>query len=98
MKTTRTIFLMVLLGVALDVHAGPVVIPEKLQVPPPPAALRNSSEHGVGSVGTFTANEAARRAQAINGGGKVLSVDDLQEGWRVKLLKDGNVRVVQLPH
>lgn len=39
-------------------------------------------------------NEAARRAQAENGGGRVLSVEPSGSGYRVKLLRDGEVRVV----
>lgn len=46
--------------------------------------------------GGLTANEAARRAQAENGGGRVLSVDRRGDGYRVKLLRDGEVRVVQV--
>jgi hypothetical protein len=36
--------------------------------------------------------EAARRAQQQNGGGRVLSVDPEDGGYRVKVLKDGEVR------
>jgi hemolysin activation/secretion protein len=36
--------------------------------------------------------EAARRAQQQNGGGRVLSVDPDGGGYRVKVLKDGEVR------
>lgn len=39
-------------------------------------------------------NEAARRAQDQNGGGRVLSVEPSGNGYRVKLLRDGEVRVV----
>lgn len=39
----------------------------------------------------------ARRAQRINGGGRVLAVDPVNEGYRVKLLKNGDVRVVVVP-
>lgn len=39
-------------------------------------------------------NEAASRAQAENGGGRVLSVEPSGDGYRVKLLRDGEVRVV----
>lgn len=46
----------------------------------------------------LSAREAARRAQSINGGGRVLSVEDANGGWRVKLLKDGNVRIVFMQH
>lgn len=41
--------------------------------------------------------QAAREAQQINSGGRVLSVDAANGGWRVKLLKDGNVRIVFVP-
>ncbi|MGQ0587662.1 MAG: hypothetical protein ACT4PK_10755 [Gammaproteobacteria bacterium] len=37
--------------------------------------------------------EAARRAQRLNGGGRVLSVEPDGRGYRVKVLKDGEVRV-----
>lgn len=36
--------------------------------------------------------DAARRAQQRNGGGRVLSVDPDDGGYRVKVLKDGEVR------
>jgi len=39
----------------------------------------------------------ARVAQQQNGGGRVLSVDPGDRGYRVKLLKDGNVRIVYVP-
>ena len=37
--------------------------------------------------------EAALRAQRLNGGGRVLSVEPDRAGYRVKVLKDGEVRV-----
>jgi hypothetical protein len=46
--------------------------------------------------GGLSANEAARRAQAQNGGGRVLSVEPSGNGYRVKLLRDGEVRVVHV--
>ena len=36
--------------------------------------------------------QAARQAQAANGGGRVLSVEPEGTGYRVKVLKDGEVR------
>jgi hypothetical protein len=39
-------------------------------------------------------NEAAQRAQQINGGGRVLSVEKAGNGYRVKLLREGEVRVI----
>ena len=40
--------------------------------------------------------EAARRAQLRNGGGRVLSVEPDGRGHRVKVLKDGEVRVLHV--
>lgn len=37
--------------------------------------------------------DASRRAQQRNGGGRVLSVERDNAGYRVKVLKDGEVRV-----
>lgn len=45
----------------------------------------------------LTPGEAARRAQAINGGGRVLAVVPTAGGYRVKLIKRGEVRVVFVP-
>ena len=40
--------------------------------------------------------EAGRRAQLRNGGGRVLSVEPEGAGHRVKVLKDGEVRVLHV--
>lgn len=40
--------------------------------------------------------EAARLAQARNGGGRVLDVVSTPDGWRVKLVKAGEVRTVMI--
>lgn len=45
----------------------------------------------------LSAGDAARQAQKQYGGGKVLSVDPSGNGYRVKLLRDGDVRVVFIP-
>jgi hypothetical protein len=45
-----------------------------------------------GDRGADRSAEAARRAQAANGGGRVLSVEPEGGGYRVKVLKDGEVR------
>lgn len=42
-------------------------------------------------------DQAARRAQEQNGGGRVLSVQPAEGGHRVKLLKNGEVRVLTVP-
>ena len=49
------------------------------------------------TVKKLNASDAALQAQSINGGGRVLSVEEARDGWRVKLLKDGNVRIVFVP-
>jgi hypothetical protein len=41
---------------------------------------------------------AAQRAQELNGGGRVLAVEPGDNGYRVKLLKQGEVRVVTVPN
>jgi len=46
---------------------------------------------------SLSAGEAAKRAQQMNGGGRVLSVEPATNGYRVKLLKDGEVNAVLVP-
>lgn len=46
----------------------------------------------------MTPGQAAKEAQRQYGGGKVLSVDPSGDGYRVKLLRDGDVRVVFIPN
>lgn len=66
--------------------------------PPPPAeGFLPPGRQAEEERGAREARDAARQAQAINGGGRVLSVDEANGGWRVKLLKDGNVRFVFVP-
>jgi hypothetical protein len=45
-----------------------------------------------GDRGERRAAEAGRRAQQRNGGGRVLSVEPEGSGYRVKVLKEGEVR------
>lgn len=47
--------------------------------------------------GRLTSNEAARIAQKQFGGGRVLAVDQTDEGYRVKLLQKGDVHIVVIP-
>ncbi|WP_420466812.1 hypothetical protein [Panacagrimonas sp.] len=54
----------------------------------PPDSLIDQRSRGM------TPAQAAREAQKRYGGGKVLSVDPSGDGYRVKLLRDGDVRVV----
>ena len=46
---------------------------------------------------SMTPSQAAREAQMRYGGGRVLSVDAAGDGYRVKLLRDGDVRIVFIP-
>lgn len=60
----------------------------------PPASLthaENVQDSGI------SPGEAARRAQQMNNGGRVLSVEPASGGWRVKLIKQGDVRIVFVP-
>jgi len=45
----------------------------------------------------FSPGDAARRAQQMNGGGRILAVDPNGPGYRVKVLKEGEVRVIAVP-
>ncbi|HEX7381228.1 MAG TPA: hypothetical protein VF265_03640, partial [Nevskiaceae bacterium] len=42
-------------------------------------------------------NLAAAQAQKLNGGGRVLSVRETNTGYHVKLIKQGEVRIVVVP-
>ena len=59
--------------------------------------VRHEREAAEKSHGHLTPGEAARHAQRINGGGRVLSVSRGHEGYRVKLIKNGEVRVIFVP-
>ena len=60
----------------------------------PAAGFSHAEDHaGAG----MSPGEAARRAQELNNGGRVLSVEPAGGGWRVKLIKQGDVRIVFVP-
>lgn len=61
---------------------------------PAPSDLRSDALIDRRSKPTLTPAQAANEAQKRYGGGKVLSVDPAGDGYRVKLLRDGDVRVV----
>lgn len=48
-------------------------------------------------TGRLSSDEASRIAQQRNGGGRVLGVSPAIDGWRVRLVKDGEVRTVFVP-
>lgn len=50
--------------------------------------------HKKQETGRLSSNEAARTAQKQQGGGRVLSVEPAEGGYRVKLLQKGDVRIV----
>jgi len=65
------------------------------QGPPTPPRGGETHRHGAEPHrGRVTPGEAARHAQRVNGGGRVLSVMHANGGYRVKLIKNGEVRVV----
>lgn len=63
----------------------------------PSGRVDESDQQAPSDRSGISAQEAARQAQVINGGGRVLSVEDARGGWRVKLLKNGNVKFVFVP-
>lgn len=64
-----------------------------------PAAQQNLPQPRAASdVPRLSPGEAARRAQSLNGGGRVLAVEPSEDGYRVKLLKNGEVSVVPISH
>ena len=55
------------------------------------------SQAGHKGTQALTPSEAARKAQHANGGGRVLSVRRNADGYQVKLIKEGEVRIVFIP-
>lgn len=45
----------------------------------------------------MTAGEAARQAQQADGGGRILSIVHAPLGYRVKLIRNGEVRIIFVP-
>lgn len=45
----------------------------------------------------LSAGDAARQAQQANSGGRVLSIAHTPRGYRVKLIKNGEVRIIFIP-
>ena len=96
MRTVSALIAIVLCGLALqpaqaDSPFGRRGGGQRLEAPylaPGRENRENEQQRGM------SPGEAAQRAQQINGGGRVLSVERAGEGYRVKLLRDGEVRVV----
>ncbi len=50
------------------------------------------------TISRSMSQSAADRAQQMNGGGRVLAVQSDANGYRVKLLKNGEVQAVHVPY
>lgn len=70
---------------------------ERFEVAPDRGGLSNSFRDRR-PIGGLSPAQAAREAQHRYGGGKVLSVDPEGDGYRVKLVRDGDVRIVFIPN
>jgi hypothetical protein len=88
------------------VAAGGIALPAVLLSAPavtpgiaPPAAHSSAKTTPANSklVPATSAEQAAREAQRANGGGRVLAVDLTPQGYRVKIIKHGEVRLVVVP-
>lgn len=64
---------------------------------PPDDQTPHREHHKKPENGRLSSNEAARVAQKQQGGGRVLSVDATEGGYRVKLLQKGDVHIVFVP-
>jgi hypothetical protein len=77
-------------------HRGPApraAAPQRL-APRPPAQFAPQQRPQYPSI---PRDEAMRRAQQMNGGGRVLAVDPAQSGYNVRVYKNGEVRSVYVP-
>lgn len=77
-----------------DDRGGFIGFPRQGGAVPDGLVDRGGTAHGASRL---SAGQAARQAQARNGGGKVISVDPTDDGYRVKLLRRGDVRVLHIP-
>jgi hypothetical protein len=66
--------------------------------PGSPAGLVPGQDRSLPAEDPLSPQEAAREAQQRNGGGRILSVESASGGWRVKLLKEGNINIVFVPN
>lgn len=86
-----------LISLACLALSGVVLPPMAAAQGPVKPIARHEHEAAEKGHGHITPGEAARHAQRINGGGRVLSVSRGHDGYRVKLIKNGEVRVVFVP-
>lgn len=71
--------------------------PQQMYAPPRPQAEPMRPQQFAPPGGGMSRDEAIRRAQQMNGGGRVLAADPAENGYRVRVLKDGEVRSVYVP-
>lgn len=80
----------------------PAAIPHREPVPPQPQQQPQqrplpAPRAELPARPSLSPSEAAQRARQINGGGRVLAVDPADDGYRVRVLKNGEVRSVFVP-
>ena len=110
MRTPIVIFLL-LTGLALQPalaggwgHGGgrrappqPRQQPQRQQQPQYRGPERPPQGYGPPQRPPLSRYDAMNRAQMMNGGGRVLAADPAQGGYRVRVLKDGEVRSFYVP-
>jgi hypothetical protein len=69
--------------------------PQQFRAPPPPP--QRPQNFGPPPGRPVSRDDAARRAQQMSGGGRVLAADPAEGGYRVRVLKNGEVRSVYVP-
>lgn len=87
------LFAAAMLGFAGEVLAVGLAVPSGGLRLPAPSTLTLSQD-----APEISPNEAAQKAQLLNNGGKILAVEAVAGGYRVKLLKDGEVKIIFVPN
>lgn len=67
---------------------------DKFRFDQPDVSQSDTLRHPDRERGRMSPSQAAREAVARNGGGRVLSVSEVDGGYRVKVLKEGDMRIV----
>lgn len=92
----RALAILILLWAGAAGAGGWPKLPRGGEHAPAPTGLTAAEDVQQDDSG-ISPGEAARRAQQMNNGGRVLSVEPANGGWRVKLIKHGDVRIVFVP-
>jgi hypothetical protein len=92
----------------LQLHVGPLLGPPRPQYPPqyqqpyrqqypyPQYGPQYAPQYAPQYQG-LSRDQAMQRAQQMNGGGRILAADPAENGYLVRVLKDGEVRSVYVP-